>query len=49
MKIAVDPSETAPRVAANSPYTIGSTTTTDHIPMAPIEPIASASASRTQA
>ena len=45
----VKASETAPRVAPNSACTTGSTTTTDHIPTLPIEPITSASASRTQA
>ena len=45
----VKASEAAPRVAANSACTTGSTTTTDHIPTLPIEPITSASASRTHA
>ena len=45
----VKASETAPRVAPNSACTTGSTTTTDHMPTLPIEPISTASASRTQA
>ena len=45
----VKASETAPRVAPNSACTTGSTTTTDHIPTLPIEPISTASASRTHA
>ena len=48
-KIMVAESETAPRVAANSFCTTGITTTTDHIPTAPIEAISTASASRIQA
>ena len=47
--IRVKASETAPRVAPNSACTTGSTTTTDHMPTLPIEPISTASASRTQA
>ena len=42
-------SEIAPRVVANSACTTGSTTTTDHIPTAPIEAINTASARRIQA
>ena len=45
----VNASDTAPRVAANSVCTIGRTTTTAHIPTAPIEPITSAMPSRTHA
>ena len=45
----VKASETAPRVAPNSACTTGSTTTTDHMPTLPIEPITSASASLTHA
>ena len=48
-KIMVAASETAPRLAANSCCTTGITTTTDHIPTAPTEPISTASASRSQA
>jgi hypothetical protein len=47
--VSVKASDTAPRVAPNSPCTTGSTTTTDHIPTLPIEPISTASASRTHA
>src|ERR1700692_4055127 len=47
--VSVKASDTAPRVAPNSPCTTGSTTTTDHMPTLPIEPITSASASLTQA
>ena len=47
--VMVKASDTAPRVAANSACTTGSTTTTDHMPTLPIEPISSASASRTHA
>ena len=47
--VSVKASDMAPRVAPNSPCTIGSTTTTDHMPTLPIEPITSASASLTQA
>ena len=42
-------SEIAPRVVANSACTVGITTTTDHIPTAPIDAIESATTSRTQA
>ena len=37
--VRVKASDTAPRVAANSGCTTGSTTTTDHMPTLPIEPI----------
>ena len=47
--VRVKASDTAPREVPNSACTTGSTTTTDHMPTAPIEPITSASASRTQA
>ncbi len=47
--ISVKASDTAPRVAANSACTTGITTTTAHMPTPPIEPIISASKSRTQA
>ena len=47
--VSVKASDTAPRVAPNSACTTGSATTTDHMPTLPIDPIASASASRTQA
>jgi hypothetical protein len=47
--VSVKASDTAPRVAPNSGCTTGSTTTTDHIPTLPIEPIKTASASRTHA
>src|SRR5882757_8585544 len=47
--VSVKASDTAPRVAPNSGCTTGNTTTTDHIPTLPIEPISSASASRTHA
>jgi hypothetical protein len=47
--VSVKASDTAPRVAPNSAWTTGSTTTTDHMPTLPIEPIKSASASLTQA
>ncbi len=43
--VSVKASEMAPRVAPNSACTTGSTTTTDHMPTLPIEPITSASAS----
>ena len=39
----------APRVAPNSLCTTGSTTTIDHMPTLPIEPITTASASLIQA
>ena len=42
-------SETAPRVAANSACTTGITTTTDHMPTAPMDAIITATASRTHA
>lgn len=45
----VKASDAAPRLAANSACTSGSTTTTDHIPTLPIEPITSANPSRTHA
>ena len=45
----VKASDTSPRVAPNSAWTTGSTTTTDHMPTLPIEPITSASASLTHA
>ena len=45
----VKASDTSARVAANSPCTIGSTTTTDHMPTPPRVPISSASPSRRQA
>jgi hypothetical protein len=48
-KIMVAANEIAPRVVANSCCTTGITTTTDHIPTAPTEPIRTAIASRTQA
>ncbi len=47
--VSVKASDTAPRVAPNSACTTGMATTTDHMPTLPTEPIASASASRTQA
>ena len=47
--VMVKASETPPRVAANSACTTGNTTTTDHMPTLPIEPIRSASTSLTQA
>ena len=47
--VSVKASDTAPRVAPNSACTTGSTTTTDHMPTLPIEPITSASASLTHA
>ena len=47
--VMVKASDTAPRVAANSACTVGSTTTTVHMPTAPIEAITSARQSRTQA
>ena len=47
--VSVKASDTAPRVAPNSPCTTGSTTTIDHMPTLPIEPITTASASLTQA
>ena len=47
--VSVKASDTAPRVAPNSGCTTGSTTTTDHMPTLPSEPITSASASLTQA
>ena len=40
--VRVKASETAPRVAPNSACTTGSTTTTDHMPTLPIEPISTA-------
>ena len=42
MKIMVVASDTAPRVAENSACTIGNTTTTAHMPTAPIEAITTA-------
>ena len=47
--VSVKASDASPRVAPNSACTTGSTTTTDHMPTDPIDPIASASASRTHA
>jgi hypothetical protein len=49
MKIMVVASETAPRLAPNSACTVGITTTTDHIPTAPIEAIRRTTISRNQA
>ena len=48
-KIMVTENEIAPRVVANSAWTVGMTTTTDHIPTAPIEAISTATTSRSQA
>src|SRR5271168_3151426 len=45
----VKASEAVPRAAANSDWTVGSATTTDHIPTLPSEPISTATASRIQA
>ena len=42
--VRVKASETAPRVAPNSAWTTGITTTTDHMPTLPIEPISTAPA-----
>ncbi len=47
--VSVKASDTAPRVAPNSGCTTGSTTTTDHIPTLPIEPMMTASTSLTHA
>ena len=41
--VSVKASDAAPREAANSVCTTGSTTTTDHMPTLPIEPITTAS------
>jgi hypothetical protein len=49
MKIMVVASETAPREAENSVCTVGNTTTTAHMPTAPIEAIRTASTRRPQA
>jgi hypothetical protein len=49
MNIMVDATDTAPRVAENSFCTIGSITTTDQKPTAPIAPISKARPSRTHA
>ena len=45
----VKASEAAPRVVSYSACTTGSTTTTDHIPTLPTEPISNAKASLIQA
>ena len=47
--VMVKASETSARLAANSPCTVGSTTTTDHMPTLPTVPISSARPSRRQA
>ncbi len=47
--VSVKASDTAPRVAANSACTTGSTTTTAHIPALPIEPSSTATARRIHA
>jgi hypothetical protein len=45
----VKASDAVPRVAENSACTNGKTTTTDHMPTEPTEPITSASTSRSHA
>ena len=45
----VKASDAVPRATPKSACTTGSTTTTDHMPTLPIEPITSASASLTHA
>src|SRR6185436_5778537 len=45
----VKASEAVPRLAANSVWTTGSATTTDHMPTLPSEPISTATARRVHA